>query len=831
MQRFLFSILLLCLQATALWGQSLGCEAVVYPSEWLNGQTVLTAYNPIFTPISAYSWSNGGTTESIAVTGTGTYCVTITTINGCTASGCYEITGNCEVKAWWGPDTANGGYQIGAWSRPSYLSAGATYLWSNGATDAEINVPTSGTYCVTATLPNGCTATKCVEIPVNTDCFFNWSMTITETWGQLKAVPFYAGNYTYLWSSGASAQAIDIVANDDYCCTVTSTDGSCQMIKCYKVNWFQCAPVKVEQSGNTLTALVLDPASTAVSYLWNTGATTTSIPVTGPGTYRVTITFDTGCSTSASKYIQPNLCSASVAYNPDNTLTAQATGTAPFTYAWQPGGFTTPTIAPTANGYYSVVVTDANGCTSLAGRHWYRADSCAVQIYVAQDSFPGPDVWLYASTDGNWNDWTYLWNNGSTSSNLFVAAAGEYCVTATNTQSGCTAVRCIWLQPDSTCYAQIGGTELDPSTWQLSATSGPATAATYAWSTGATTPSITVNQSGYYAVTVTDAEGCIVSAYYDLHPVVQLIVNVHLSSDSSIMPSPGNGVHARLYLIRYDTAQGGTLTAVDTTDTYSWSDWWALGAFKNVPPGYYLIKAALLPGSTGYADHLPTYYQSSLFWHDATTFQYSSFSPNDWLATAHITLIKGQNPGGPGFIGGLVSQGANFTGNNDDRGEGDPLPGISIVLTLPDGTPVAHATTDANGQYSFPNLPWGTYVLTIDIPGLAPVSTTVTIGPGQPSASNVNFKVDGDSAGVSGTDDLGAGVSVKIFPNPVRDVLWVESIENATLTLSNATGQVVRQLPSNSQRTQVTMADLPSGMYFLTVHTATAMQTLKVVKE
>jgi hypothetical protein len=252
-----------------------------------------------------------------------------------------------------------------------------------------------------------------------------------------------------------------------------------------------------------------------------------------------------------------------------------------------------------------------------------------------------------------------------------------------------------------------------------------------------------------------------------------------------------------------------------------------------VEPGYYLIKAALLPGSNGYADYLPTYYGNALLWSDATTYTFSGLvSISTWPQQAQILLTPGQNPGGPGFIGGFVSDGANFSGGGGEhRGEGDAVGGVSIVLTLPDGTPVAQTTTDANGQYSFPNLAWGTYVLTIDVPGLPPVSITVTIGPDQPSVTGIHFKIDDDSAVVSGTNDLGTAGFVKIYPNPAQDVLWVECIENAQLTLTNATGQVLRQLHSTNQGTQMTVADLPSGVYFLTVRTATAIQTLKVVKE
>ena len=826
MQRFLFSILFFCLQAAALWGQNPACQAYVAPINWENGQTVLTAYDSSSAAVSSYLWSTGATTQNISVTGTGTFCVTITYADGCTASDCYELDGTCEVLANWFPN-ANGGYELDAFAYPAYMNAATTYVWSNGATGAHLTVTAPGAYCVVATQPNGCTATECFEITTNADCDFSWvvkqNMDGTPA-PFVEARPLTPSNsYTWLWNTGATTQILPLYANGNYCCTVTNTALGCQKTKCISITQITCTPVVLQTSGNTLTATAVDPAATPVSYLWNTGATTQSIPFPGHGYFAVTVTFASGCSTEQDINIQPTNCSASVTYNPDNTLTAQATGTAPFTYVWSPGHFTTQTIQPAQPGTHCVTVTDATGCQQTACRYWYDASSCTVELLAYPDS---NGTWLQASSPGP--DWTYLWNNGATGSGIYPNAAGDYCVTATNTITGCTAVRCFWVQPGDACKAHINAASTNLLDWQLTAVSSPEPAASYVWSTGATTASITTDQAGYYNVTVTNTAGCTVSAYYILYKQTKLVTQISLP-DSII--SNGNGVHALLYLIRYDAAQGGTLTGVDTVETYSWTNASAIGQFDNVLPGQYLIKAALLPGSNGYADHLPTYYGNALLWSDATTYTYTGLvSIDTWPQMAHILLTPGQNPGGPGFIGGLVTEGANFTGNPDDRSEGDPLSGISIVLTLPDGTPVAHATTDANGHYSFPNLPWGTYVLTIDVPGLTPVSTTVTIGPGQPSVTNVHFKVDGDSAVVSGVEDLDAEIFVKILPNPVSDVLWVESAETLQLSLLNAQGQAVRQLLSTDQRTPVAMADLPAGVYFLTVRTGSATRTLKVVK-
>ncbi|GAB4498739.1 MAG: hypothetical protein OHK0019_34600 [Saprospiraceae bacterium] len=152
------------------------------------------------------------------------------------------------------------------------------------------------------------------------------------------------------------------------------------------------------------------------------------------------------------------------------------------------------------------------------------------------------------------------------------------------------------------------------------------------------------------------------------------------------------------------------------------------------------------------------------------------------------------------------------------------------MLTLTDGTPVAATVTNAEGEYGFPNLAWGTYILTIDIPGLEPVSITVTIGPDQTSAKNINFNVDEDSATLP-TQEIGNEKSVKIFPNPAYDLVTVERPAPAELTLVNTQGQAVLRTQENSSQVRLSLRDLPGGVYFLNVRMANNTQVLKVMIE
>jgi len=113
-----------------------------------------------------YSWSNGGTTQTITGLSAGTYTVTVTSAEGCVGvttvvvgGGITTLDGNasstatdCGVNDGTATVTATGGV------------APYTYLWSNGATTATImNLPPA-IYSVTITDAEGCTVTLTVEV-------------------------------------------------------------------------------------------------------------------------------------------------------------------------------------------------------------------------------------------------------------------------------------------------------------------------------------------------------------------------------------------------------------------------------------------------------------------------------------------------------------------------------------------------------------------------------------------------------------------------------------------------------------------------------------------
>ncbi len=113
-----------------------------------------------------YAWDNGETTEDISALAAGTYNVTITDANGCTATA-SAVVGEPTLLA--GSAVATDALCNGAADGTVDLTVSGgtapfTYAWSNGETTEDISTLAAGTYNVTITDANGCTATASATV-------------------------------------------------------------------------------------------------------------------------------------------------------------------------------------------------------------------------------------------------------------------------------------------------------------------------------------------------------------------------------------------------------------------------------------------------------------------------------------------------------------------------------------------------------------------------------------------------------------------------------------------------------------------------------------------
>lgn len=181
-------------------------------------------------------------------------------------------------------------------------------------------------------------------------------------------------------------------------------------------------------------------------------------------------------------------------------------------YLWNTGA-TTPTLAVTLPGWYSVAVTDECGYSGVDSV--FVVEGLSVSIEIQGDPCaPGARL-LQAKASGGLGTYQYIWNNNSTGASLNAAASGGYSVTVTDA-SGCSGSAVIQVTVTGPPNASISVAQApDPCNGgyvTLTAAGG----VTYLWSTGAPVAEEVVLQNGIYTVTVTDAAGCSATASADV---------------------------------------------------------------------------------------------------------------------------------------------------------------------------------------------------------------------------------------------------------------------------------------------------------------------------
>ncbi len=485
--------------------------AVPSPTVTITGPAVAcSGNNPQLCVPNTYStvaWSTGDNVICTAPQNSGTYTVTVSAANGCTATDSHSITINTSpTVSITGPPSkcANGSEQL------CVPGGYTTYSWSSGDLVNCMTPTNTGTYSVIVTDANNCTASSSQHITVH-------SVPTVSVSGPTNACPGIAsqlcvpGGYNaYSWSNGATTNCIIPATSGTYTATVTDAFG-CTGSNSKAITLYPAPSVSITGPSSTCvgTPAQLCTPATFSDYNWSNGDTTACISPNSSGNYTVVVTDGNGCTATSSLSFTVDSLPPSSITGPTlscNGNTVQLCAPAGNTfYLWSNGG-TNGCINTNITGNYSVTVTGANGCTSSSSHSLTVIPAFAMTITGPSTACSGTNVQLCA-TNGNY---TYQWSSGETTQCISPLISGTYTVIATN-PSGCTRSFTKGLTVYSPLNAAINGptSACIGSVVPLCATAG---ASSYFWSTGATTDCIDVNSGGTYTVTLTGANGCTASA-------------------------------------------------------------------------------------------------------------------------------------------------------------------------------------------------------------------------------------------------------------------------------------------------------------------------------
>jgi len=450
-----------------------------------------------------FIWSNGETTQNITGLPFGVYSLTVTDENNCienfsetiyAPSGQLQISGYVlhNVNCYGGSD---------GWIELSLYGGSTPYsfIWSNGATTQNATGLVIGAYSVTVTDYNGCSVSQ-------------------EFFG------------------------LEEISQPDYPLSITNsiTDVSC--------NGFSDGAITINVTGGTIP----------YTRIWSNGETTDNQYDLPAGSYSVTATDANGCIIGASMTVdQPDqliLTHSTSDYHgfsvncfgsTDGELTINPWGgTSPFAYIWN-NGQTEQTITNLSAGTYSVTVTDNNECEAFTSVTLIEPSAIlisATQIDIL--CYEGNNGSINIAPYGGTNVFSYFWTGpGSftaSTQNISDLYVGTYVVIVTD-NNGCTATGTYTLtQPEDLVLTSFELSEF--SGYNLSCfegnngtismvIDGGVLPYTYSWSNDATDEDVTGLTAGNYIVTITDANGCTITATWDLTQPTELIAQATITSD------------------------------------------------------------------------------------------------------------------------------------------------------------------------------------------------------------------------------------------------------------------------------------------------------------
>ncbi len=549
-----------------------------------------------------YVWSNGATTQSLSNVAGGTYSVVVHDANGCSITNSISVIEPAAIVL----DitstnvSCNGGTNGTVTTTVTGGSGTIIYTWSNSATTANLTNVGAGTYSVVITDGNLCTASASATVTQPTALVLNGTVSnVSCSGGSNGSVAITVNGgvfpYSYSWSNGATTQNINGVTASTYNVTVTDAN-LCSITASFTIT----APSAITSSvvgtnatchgsGDGTATLTVGGGTAPYSFLWSNFEATQNISGLSAGTYYVIITDANGCTKRDSVIItQPvaivvGISSTDVTCNGGSNGTVTITvngGIGNISYSWS-NTATTQNLTNVGAGNYTVIVTDANGCTASASATVNQPAALLLSGNVTNVSCAGGNNGaIDVTVNGGVVPYTYSWTGGATTQNLNGLSTGTYSVTATDVNL-CTVTASFNLTSPTAITSSIVGTNVNCH----GAANGTATLTvgggtnpyTFFWSNFQATQNLSGLSGGTYYVVITDNNGCTHRDSVVIAEPAAIVISLATTNVNCNGDATGSIT---------TTVSGGTGTI-----TFSWSNGATTQNLNNIPAGTYTLVA------------------------------------------------------------------------------------------------------------------------------------------------------------------------------------------------------------------------------------------------
>ena len=514
------------------------------------------------TPGYTQVWNTGQTGSQLNQISAGTYTITVTDADNCVKSQSFVVQdeGGLNVTiAIDNPISCFGGNN-GRLTASTTGSGNISFRWSNNATTRSISNLTAGTYFVTATDQTGCNAVSQIELIQPSELQINAANIQSASCGQNNgaiSVDISGGTpgYSSSWNTGQSGNQLNQISAGTY--TITARDANnCSATRSFTVQ---------DEGGLNVTASVLSSIScfgsndgqlTATTsgsgnatFRWSNNASTQSISNLSAGTYFVTATDPSGCSSvdqielnqpEQLRLIESEIEPASCGLNNGQAEIIIGGGVGNYSFNWD-NGSSSNIASNLSGGSHKVTVSDGNNCTEIFDIIVPQQGTLQADILSITNVSCNGDNNGNALVQGIGNNISYSWSNGNNTNFASNLTAGTYFVTVSD-NSGCsetleiniteppvlglsfdilTALRCHGDSDGIIRARPIGGTP----------------GYSFQWSNGQTTDIISGLEASVYSLVLRDENNCSHIEQTELTQPEELVLTAAVSNITSSTPT------------------------------------------------------------------------------------------------------------------------------------------------------------------------------------------------------------------------------------------------------------------------------------------------------